>query len=124
MTNKDTNPTQIGVVFSNYDLASTVSSVSSATDVLENPYSSGVKTLSQAGGMDRMVVRGKCNLGQLYGNPKTYTTNLETSALGSTNPAVLLYVNFIAFTDVNYINGLFSGLRVRYHVEWFDRIVM
>lgn len=121
VTNKDNNPTQLGVVFSNEDLATVVTSVATATDVLENPFSSGVRTLSQAGGMDRAIVQGQCNLGQLYGDPRTYKTILQTSALGNSNPAVLLYVNFIAFTDQNYVKGLFSGLRVRYEVEWFDR---
>lgn len=123
VTNLQSTPIELGVVPSNMDLASVVSSISTATDVLEQPFSSGVRTLSQAGGMDRTVIKGTINLARVYGS-SNYRTDISTASLLSGVPAVLIYLNFIVLSPANLTSGIYSGLRLRFQTEWYDRQII
>jgi len=121
VTNREVFPIQVGVVFSQVDLAATISSAAIATDVLEQPFSSGVKSLSQAGGMDRAYLKGTVSLTKVFGDAN-YRTDLNTSSYELSLPPLVIWVHFIALGPANFTaNGIFSGLRLRFHTEWFQR---
>lgn len=123
VTNREAFPVEVGLTCTTYDLVTTVVSLATATDALENPFSSGVRSLSVSGGQDRTVIKKTFSLANVWGNRREYLSDAQFVGPNNGNPATMLYLNMIAIAPNNFTAlGQFNGLRIRYQVRWFTRL--
>jgi len=103
------------------DIGSVISSRNAAADIGELRHSQ-VKSLSMAGGLDRTIFRATYNLASLVGNMIQFNSGSFAGFLGAapSNPSALVYINFAAYSAVNFVNGIESTLKLSFHTKLFS----
>lgn len=120
VTNLETFPIRIGITFSTYDVVASIGSRVAALNVLEGQYSSGLRTLSQGGGLDRAKIVFGANLANVWGNRQEYNDDISFAGI-SISPTRPLYINFIVASALPGVSGIFQGLKIRFLTKWDAR---
>jgi len=120
--NMETFPQSVCMIATNTDVATSINTTQKAVNATENPFSTGVKLMSGMGGMDRMITTSSYKLGAVFGNSRQYYVDPNTSGFGASNPNTLLYLTVIIFGPSPQVKGVFSDMRIRYKVKFFNRV--
>jgi len=120
VTNLESFPISLVMIPSTIDLATTVTDANDVLDNMENQWSV-FRKVSAAGGMDRAVIRKRYNLPAFHGLKKEYYDSMQYSGLGLANPPVMYFINFMAASTTNFVNGIDSTLQIQYKVRWYER---
>lgn len=102
------------------DIFASVVSRNDALDIAELPNSQS-KQVSASSGMDRSFIRSRVNLSAFSGDPTYYRSSGLFNGVGAANPTLMYYFNFVIVTNVNLVSGIFSNLRIRYKVRFYER---
>jgi hypothetical protein len=122
ISNKDAFAVGITAAPTTADIIAALNTPAACQDLSETPLAIKAKTVSQAGGVDRIKISKTIDLAQFCGNRNAYLDSLQYASLISTNPAQMFYWNWGIFTDTNLANGLFQNTKYTYRVLFTDRI--
>jgi len=103
----------------------TPTSLNTCIDYSEMPRTSKVFVLgSTTTAISRCRISINVPIGVIYGSEREYIANENFVGNGGASPAspgVKLYIQFLAYSDSNLINGLYTNLRLSYKATFFDR---
>jgi hypothetical protein len=115
LSNLETHPVSTVCAPTTADLGS---NYSNTPQISEFPYGK-MSIMSAATGMDRCRFTGTIDLPKFLGDPQFYRGDLLFQSATGTNPGNLLYMNFGAYSGINFANGIFVSARLGYLVEFF-----
>jgi hypothetical protein len=120
--NNETFPVYCGYFASGAPLS--VSSVATAADALENPYSMGPYSLSPKGGMDRVNSRRSYVLSNVWGDKLNYLADDSFASSVSSGPTYIIVATFVAYAPSNFVAGISSNLRLRMRIRFYGRYTL
>lgn len=124
IVNLETFPLSCGVVFSQSNLTGVISSLADAQNALENDFTTGVKTISSKGGLDRTTFNiTNFDITKLLGSRSQYLGESNYSGLGLATPAVPLWANFIVWapTGASLSNGYANSTKLQFYSHFYGR---
>lgn len=123
--NLENFPLSCGIVFSQTNLTGAIASLADAQNALENDFTTGIKTMSAKGGLDKTTLTvQKFNIHKLLGNKQQYDGDVSYSGLGLATPAIPLWANFIVWapTGAALANGYANSTKLQFYSQFYGRV--
>lgn len=126
ITNRESFPIIWGLVFSPINILGLIGTASQALNVLENGYTTGARTISGAGGMDRDTQVCKVPLKDLVGNAQLYSGDTNYTGTVTTSPAISLwcFVVVVSGTGAALTNGFVFNSKYTYNTKFYNRVLL
>jgi hypothetical protein len=124
LINLETFPLSAGIVFTQSNLSGVISSLSDAQNALENDFTTGVRTISGKGGLDKTTFSiTKFDIHRLLGNKQQYEGDINYSGLGLATPTVPFWANFIVWapTGGTLSNGYANSTKLQFYSHFYGR---
>jgi hypothetical protein len=126
ISNLETFPIIWGLYFTQDNILSSIPNAASALNVLENGYTTGARTISGKGGLDRDTQVCKIPLKDLVGNNSLYAGDTNYTGAISTSPAISLWCFLIVVsgTGATLNQGFVFNNKYCYNTKFFNRITV
>jgi len=126
IANQESFPLIWGLVFSQTNILSLISTSAAALNVLENGYSTGARTISGKGGLDRDTQVCKIPLKDLVGNAQLYSGDTQYTGTVTSSPAISLWCFLIVVSGSGaaLTNGFVFNSKYTYNTKFFNRILL
>ena len=124
LINLENFPLSCGIVFSQSNLTGVISSLADAQNALENDFTTGVRTVSAKGGIDKTTFTiTKFDIHKLLGNKKQYEGDVNYSGLGLATPTTPFWANFIVWapTGASLANGYANSTKLQFYSHFYGR---
>jgi len=123
LVNNESFPVHFVFCTSDIDIATSISTRASAVDTGELPFATKPIIMAGNSGMNRHKFRRLLNLPVVSGNRSAYFNSLDYSALNNTNPAIILYGNFIFYADSFFTasGGISISSKMTFKSYWSQR---
>lgn len=125
LINLESFPLSCGIVFSQTNLTGTISSLADAQNALENDFTTGVRTVSGKGGIDKTTFSiTKFDIHKLLGNKQQYEGEQAYSGLGLATPSIPFWANFIVWapTGASLANGYANSTKLQFYAHFYGRV--
>jgi len=103
----------------------TLPSLAVAIDYSELPYATNTVTVGPVNsGSNRGFIKTQASIGTIYGSEKEYMANeafVGTGGVSPGSPSAKLNTQFIGYSSGAMTFGIYSRLRYRYYLKFFDR---
>lgn len=126
ITNQENFPIIWGLYFSQDNILGLIPTAAAALNVLENGYTTGARTISSKGGMDRDTQVCHIPLSDLVGNSALYVGDTQYTGTISTSPAISLWCFLIIVSGTGAVlnNGIVFNSKYTYKTRFFNRITL
>jgi len=124
LINLESFPLSCGIVFSQLNLTGTITSAADAQNSLENDFTTGVRTVSSKGGIDKTTFQiTKFDIHKLLGNKQQYEGDVNYSGLGLSTPSIPLWANFIVWSPTGAVlgNGYANSTKLQFYSHFYGR---
>lgn len=124
LINLENFPLSCGIVFSQSNLTGTIATLADAQNALENDFTTGVRTISARGGLDKTTFQiTKFDIHKLLGNKQQYEGDINYSGLGLATPTVPFWANFIVWapTNASLSNGYANSTKIGFYSHFYGR---
>lgn len=124
LVNLESFPLSSGIVFSQTNLTGTITTLAAAQDALENDFTTGVKTISSKGGLDRCTFQvNHFDIHKLLGSKSQYNGDINYSGLGLATPSVPFWANFIVWAPTGNVltNGYANATKLSFYSQFYGR---
>lgn len=126
ITNQENFPIIWGLVFSPINIIGVISTSAQALNVLENGYTTGARTISSKGGLDRDTQVCKVPLKDLVGNAQLYAGDTNYTGTVTSSPPLSLWCFVIAVSGTGgpLTNGFIFNSKYTYNTKFFNRVLL
>lgn len=124
LVNLENFPLSAGIVFTQTNLTGVIANLADAQNALENDFSTGVRTVSAKGGLDKTTFSiTKFDIHKLLGNRQQYEGDINYSGLGLATPSVPFWANFIVWspTGGTLSNGYANSTKLQFYSHFYGR---
>lgn len=127
-SNNEAFALMVGMIFSQVELNPLILTRQEAIDALENGITTKAFTLqNRQGGQSVHNFNRTLALKNLLGNPALYDGDVAYTGTANSNPADLLFVNFIVIAPTNttfLVNGVVGSIELRFFTHLFGRTTL
>jgi len=126
IANQESFPIIWGLVFSQTNILGSIATAAQALNVLENGYTTGARTISSKGGLDRDTQVCKIPLKDLVGNAQLYSGDVNYTGTVSSSPATSLWCFLVVVSGTGAVlaNGYVFNSKYTYNTKFFNRVLL